>query len=273
MKGDISSMLATIEARESEATRAAMEEIAERIESRARQLCPVRSPYKRKSTSRPRFRRMTQRELSQRTAAGFGPVIGKGRGEYLIPSYRRHAQTLIGGNIGGQYGGSFFRSAKGKNGKELFQQVGTGQSSKTKTGRNNTYRSAPGQKSFSGYQLKNPALRSRMTSRARYAISHAFINERLNENSGIRSIPLRGTPGEALVFGGTLRDSIFAEVFLEGAEIIATVGATAPYAKFVEYGTYKDRAQPFLWPAYFEIRRQMPKIIKAHLEAAGFKVD
>ena len=46
---------------------------------------------------------------------------------------------------------------------------------------------------------------------------------------------------------GFLRDSIFADVV--ESDLSLTFGATAPYASFQEFGTYRMRAQPYLRPA------------------------
>lgn len=72
-----------------------------------------------------------------------------------------------------------------------------------------------------------------------------------------------GTPESTGIkgyIGGTLRQSIKSE---KEKELTYTVRANstglAPYAPFVEFGTYKMRAQPYLYPAYF---RQIPKLQK-----------
>ena len=46
---------------------------------------------------------------------------------------------------------------------------------------------------------------------------------------------------------GNLMASIFSEV--DPDDLSITLGATADYASFIEYGTVKMRAQPFLQPA------------------------
>jgi HK97 gp10 family phage protein len=52
---------------------------------------------------------------------------------------------------------------------------------------------------------------------------------------------------------GNLRNSIKATVLLNG--LSATVGTDIIYASYVEFGTSRQRAQPFLMPA-FEANRQ-----------------
>lgn len=48
---------------------------------------------------------------------------------------------------------------------------------------------------------------------------------------------------------GTLAASIFSEAGQDERGFYVDVGTTVPYAIFVEYGTYKDAAQPFMRPA------------------------
>lgn len=64
---------------------------------------------------------------------------------------------------------------------------------------------------------------------------------------------------------GKLRESIRAEA--EGLN--GEVKATARYAPFVEHGTYRDKAQPYMAPAADKARSRLPKraaeIIKAAL--------
>ena len=52
---------------------------------------------------------------------------------------------------------------------------------------------------------------------------------------------------------GFLRSSIF---YRTNAELEMVIGASAPYAGFVEYGTRYMRAQPFMRPALQNTRQQ-----------------
>lgn len=70
----------------------------------------------------------------------------------------------------------------------------------------------------------------------------------------------RNAKRNAPVDTGKLQQSIKAE---KQGEKTFTVRSNstglAPYDKFVEFGTYKMRAQPFLYPAYF---KQIPQFTK-----------
>ena len=59
---------------------------------------------------------------------------------------------------------------------------------------------------------------------------------------------------------GHLRSSIYAKI----SEWVAEVGAEAAYALFVEFGTYRMRAQPYLYPA---IQRHLPRLESIILDA------
>lgn len=59
---------------------------------------------------------------------------------------------------------------------------------------------------------------------------------------------------------GFLRSSIYA--IIQGW--IATVGASAPYASFVEFGTRYMQAQPYLYPA---VQQHLPELEQIIVEA------
>lgn len=68
-----------------------------------------------------------------------------------------------------------------------------------------------------------------------------------------------GIPG---YHGGTLRNSITHEQWDEKTEVI---GSTVNYSKFVELGTYKMEARPFMRPAAENHRREYSQIIEREL--------
>ena len=63
---------------------------------------------------------------------------------------------------------------------------------------------------------------------------------------------------------GYLRSKIYAKI----REWVALIGAKATYAFFVEFGTRKMRARPFLYPAIQEHLPRLESIICDALEAA-----
>lgn len=72
---------------------------------------------------------------------------------------------------------------------------------------------------------------------------------------------------------GKLRQSIKSErVDAKTYEIKANATGLAPYAPFVEFGTRFQRAQPFLFPAFFAGRTRFTKAIERLLETTFGKI-
>lgn len=70
--------------------------------------------------------------------------------------------------------------------------------------------------------------------------------------------------------GGTLRASIMAEpVTRLGGKSVAWVIATAPYAKYQEFGTVHNPAHPFLRPAAEESRDKVANIVGIRVASAS----
>ena len=63
---------------------------------------------------------------------------------------------------------------------------------------------------------------------------------------------------------GYLRQSIYAEV----REWVVRIGAEASYAMFVEFGTSRMMAQPYLYPAIQAYLPQLERIIREAIELA-----
>ena len=63
---------------------------------------------------------------------------------------------------------------------------------------------------------------------------------------------------------GHLRSSIYAKI----SEWVAEIGAEATYALFVEFGTHRMRAQPYLYPAIQQHLPRLEQIILDALDAA-----
>jgi HK97 gp10 family phage protein len=70
---------------------------------------------------------------------------------------------------------------------------------------------------------------------------------------------------------GHLRSSIYAKI----SEWVAEIGAEATYALFVELGTRRMQARPYLYPAIKQYLPQLEQIIREAIETAkaesGFK--
>lgn len=68
---------------------------------------------------------------------------------------------------------------------------------------------------------------------------------------------------------GTLQDSCFAVVATGGGRILVTIGATAYYAVYVELGTSRRSAQPFIRPTYDYVRSILPSIVRNEVRNRG----
>lgn len=68
---------------------------------------------------------------------------------------------------------------------------------------------------------------------------------------------------------GRLRASITTSIDEGANDIVAKVGTPVEYAHFVEYGTYKQDAQPYLTPAFNQVKSQFISQLKSILERGG----
>lgn len=84
------------------------------------------------------------------------------------------------------------------------------------------------------------------------------------KNNGIQLV--QGAQKRSPVDTGALRRSI--RLSLENGNLKAVVKTNVPYAKFVEYGTIRQKAQPYMRPS---LRVQKAKFVKAIKNAIGVK--
>ena len=95
-----------------------------------------------------------------------------------------------------------------------------------------------------------------------------MINTKKIEKSLINKLILIGefVEGEAKlrcpVDTGNLRDSI--KYSIDENEPAVLIGTNVEYAPYVEFGTVKMQAQPYLRPAVIENREQIMKILNAN---------
>ena len=66
---------------------------------------------------------------------------------------------------------------------------------------------------------------------------------------------------------GYLRSSIHANFY---GELAGTVSANADYGIYVEFGTYSQRPQPYLTPAYQKNKEEFLRALKQALKYKGF---
>jgi len=79
-----------------------------------------------------------------------------------------------------------------------------------------------------------------------------------------RSFGKTGYPG---VRTGNLRRSIYNKALERAADVIGIVGSNVVYASFLEEGTRRMKAKPFLRPAIEKNETRISTIIKDHISA------
>lgn len=68
---------------------------------------------------------------------------------------------------------------------------------------------------------------------------------------------------------GRLRDSCFVTVTENGGRIQVIVGADTPYAVYIELGTYRRAATPYIRPTYDFIIKVLPGIVRTEVKKRG----
>ncbi len=98
---------------------------------------------------------------------------------------------------------------------------------------------------------------SAMNAKARKAVGQQIAESALNIQMGAKKrCPVRT---------GALRNSITVDFY---GKMSAQIGPHMPYAPYVEYGTRKMAAQPYLFPAFEEERPKLEEGIKKAIEEA-----
>ena len=64
---------------------------------------------------------------------------------------------------------------------------------------------------------------------------------------------------------GKLRESCYAEIDISGGTVRLVIGAGEPYAIYVELGTFKMEAQPYIRPTFDYIIKILPEIFKSEV--------
>ena len=72
---------------------------------------------------------------------------------------------------------------------------------------------------------------------------------------------------DAVKFAPRHTGKLEAGIHAEPAGLSGTVRSTARHSQFVEHGTYKDPAQPFMQPAAVRSRRRLPERAAAIIRA------
>jgi len=250
-----------IEARAMVASRKVLEDFAVDLVSEAQKLAPVRQSFK---NANPKKR--------TRSIVGTDLDVGiKGKGSRMLVRRRdRNPLNLLRGPKAFVLGKTDYYATKSQIEVSRFHPrrekgVGAVATVTSRTGRLVPNRSGKGshRERIKGYQLA-PKYDQQLTSRARYNIARGI---------GIHKTVTGTTGGSAYVIGGALRDSIEAtriEPTKNGWQF--ELRATVRYAPYVEFGTWKDEAQPFMRPAIKNSKKLYRGKIKDHFNDLGFEV-
>lgn len=108
--------------------------------------------------------------------------------------------------------------------------------------------------------------RSSLTRRKRLGIGDELTKaEKLIRRRGLHA----DASGEVRV-GGRLRDEIYAtEVFRKGSKLYVDVVSPTEYAKYQEYGSSHNRAQPYMRPALYDMRGRFRTIVSRSMRSGG----
>lgn len=105
------------------------------------------------------------------------------------------------------------------------------------------------------------ALRTQMARAAEIIRGMLESNAKLEITRAVYDTPERG-----YVRTGNLRNSITAQVAEEGSETLVVVGTDVYYAPYVELGTHKMGARPYLRPAVEKYKNEYKRVLENELK-------
>lgn len=225
----------------SAAEETALEEVAARVVADARARAPVRKVFREKSGYRRKFRSLTntERNLAIRRATAYSGYndFQRRRSVAYLRSYARAEVPRRG-------------SANSLSRSRTLRNLGTERGGAF-TARTDARRTGRG--------FTSPSLNPLLTSRGRYEVrSGRAIHREVLASGNVR-----------VQIGGRLKASIESEgVISTGQGSTVKVTAAAPYAKFVEFPTTHNAAQPFLLPALHDNRTRLRQALARELRNA-----
>jgi HK97 gp10 family phage protein len=155
--------------------------------------------------------------------------------------------------------------------RKLGINVGTAQiQTQAEDRRNRSVPSNPFLRARSKRPFRSPPPEVRVAGRGFAAKAGANLSSRgVWELKSGRAV-YRTTAGR-LTLGGRLRGDLKVEQESGPPIVKYWLGSPTPYAKYVEFGTRRSRAQPFLRPALALVRRQFHDIIRTELNKLNWK--
>lgn len=238
---------AAIKNRIDRGARSALEEIGDMLATDARRRAPIRKVFKERKGYRRKFRRLTP--LEQRIATTRAENYYRNTQPNEFKRRRAVAHIRNYATVSSPRRGSLNAVNRSNRLRTLgFERQGR------------FVGSQPGVIRLAGRQTggfePGAALNQRLTSRGRYEVRSGRAVHREVTASG--SVRVR--------IGGALKASIENEGVTEtssGWKVV--VAAAIRYAKFVEFPTIHNSAQPFLRPALYALRGDIPRIVASHI--------
>lgn len=241
---NIERIMALVEAAEEEA----LEEVADAIVADARARAPIRKVFKETAGFRRKFRSLTnqERNLAIKRAQAYSGYSDFQRRRSV--SYLRNYAKAEVPRRGSQ--NALVRSRTLRNlGTERAIRMQTGGSAKVFHPRVDARRVRSG--------FVSPSLEPLLTSRGKYEVRKGrAIHREVLASGNVR-----------VQIGGRLKASINSEggVIQTGQGAVIKVTAAVRYAKFVEFPTTHNAAQPFLLPALHDNRSRLKKVLRQQL--------
>jgi HK97 gp10 family phage protein len=239
-----------IKARIREGERAALDEIGDLLAADAKRRAPIRKTFKERKGYRRRFRRLTpleQRIATDRANAYYTHTQPNEFKRRRAVAHIRNYATVASpgkGSLNALTRSNRLRTlGYERQGKFIGAQPGVVRLVGRRSG---------------GFE-PGEALAQRLTSRGRYEIRSGRAIHREATASGNTRVRI----------GGALKASIGSEGVVEtpsGMKVV--VSAAIRYAKFVEFPTIHNAAQPFMRPALHAMRQTIPRIVAAHINRA-----
>lgn len=229
------------------AERAALEDVLPYTVADAKHRAPIRKVFRERPGFRRRFRPLSTQERAAaiRLANAYYNAREPGgfRHRRAVANYRNYAQAVI------PRRGSANSLANSRRLRILGHHQG------------GSFRSAyPGlTRTRRGFDTSNTSLHPLLTARGRYEIRSGRAIHREVTASGATRIQV----------GGALKASIESEGVVETATgMSARVTAAIRYAKYQEFGTVHNPAQPFMLPALHDSRARFRAALKDQLRRA-----
>jgi HK97 gp10 family phage protein len=241
--------IAEIKARISQGAADGLEEIGDRLATDARRRAPIRKVFKESPGYRRKFRRLTpveQRIATSRAEHYYRQVKpNEFKRRRAVAHIKNYASVQIPrrGSLNALAASNKLRTLGIERNGRFSSISGATRLIGRKTG---------------GFE-PGAGLSKLLTSRGKYEIrSGKAVHREVTRSGAIR-----------VRVGGALKASIESEGVSEtssGQQVTVTAGIR--YAKFVEFPTIHNAAQPFMRPALHALRGEIPKIIAGHIHRA-----